>query len=113
VFFPGVYLKIPGRFYYRFGKPIPTKGMQAVMTDKQAAGELYLHVKSEVKAMIAYLLEKREEDKFRSILPRMHGWMHTSKDLDSNMEQTIYFSFVSQNSLSRPYIIFKFGYVMV
>uniref|UniRef100_A0A0D3ENR0 Serine aminopeptidase S33 domain-containing protein n=1 Tax=Oryza barthii TaxID=65489 RepID=A0A0D3ENR0_9ORYZ len=71
VFFPGVYLKIPGRFYYRFGKPIPTKGMQAVMTDKQAAGELYLHVKSEVKAMIAYLLEKREEDKFRSILPRI------------------------------------------
>uniref|UniRef100_A0A0D9Y8E3 Serine aminopeptidase S33 domain-containing protein n=1 Tax=Oryza glumipatula TaxID=40148 RepID=A0A0D9Y8E3_9ORYZ len=62
---------IPGRFYYRFGKPIPTKGMQAVMTDKQAAGELYLHVKSEVKAMIAYLLEKREEDKFRSILPRI------------------------------------------
>uniref|UniRef100_A0A0E0JIS3 Serine aminopeptidase S33 domain-containing protein n=1 Tax=Oryza punctata TaxID=4537 RepID=A0A0E0JIS3_ORYPU len=71
VFFPGVYLKIPGRFYYRFGKPIPTKGMQGVMTDKQAAGELYLHVKSEVKAMIAYLLEKREEDKFRSILPRI------------------------------------------
>ncbi|KAF0908345.1 hypothetical protein E2562_024757 [Oryza meyeriana var. granulata] len=82
VFFPGVYLKIPGRFYYRFGKPIPTKGMQDVMTDKQAASDLYLHVKSEVQAMIAYLLEKREEDKFRSILPRMlyqFSWGHDSE----------------------------------
>uniref|UniRef100_A0A0D9V0W3 Serine aminopeptidase S33 domain-containing protein n=1 Tax=Leersia perrieri TaxID=77586 RepID=A0A0D9V0W3_9ORYZ len=77
VFFPGVYLKIPGRFYYRFGKPIATRRRQEVITDKKAAGELYLHVKSEVQAMIAYLLEKREEDKFRSILPRMlyqFGW---------------------------------------
>ncbi|KAL5223365.1 hypothetical protein ABZP36_028078 [Zizania latifolia] len=71
VFFPGVYLKIPGRFYYRFGKPIPTRGRQEVMTDRQAASELYMHVKSEVERMITYLLEKREEDKFRSIAPRI------------------------------------------
>ncbi|KAL6884501.1 hypothetical protein ACP4OV_010437 [Aristida adscensionis] len=71
VFFPGVCLKMPGRFYYRFGKPIPTRGRQDVLTDKQAANDLYLHVKSEVEGIISYLLEKRVEDKFRSIVPRV------------------------------------------
>nr|CAB3477166.1 unnamed protein product [Digitaria exilis] len=71
VFFPGLYLKMPGRFYYQFGKPIPTKGRQDVLTDKQAAHDLYMHVKSEVERIISYLLEKRTEDKFRSLIPRM------------------------------------------
>jgi len=71
VFFPGLYLKMPGRFYYQFGKPIPTKGRQDVLTDKQAANDLYMHVKSEVERIISYLLEKRMEDKYRSLIPRM------------------------------------------
>ncbi|KAF8676419.1 hypothetical protein HU200_046965 [Digitaria exilis] len=71
VFFPGLYLKMPGRFYYQFGKPIPTKGRQDVLTDKQAAHDLYMHVKSEVERIISYLLEKRMEDKYRSLIPRM------------------------------------------
>ncbi|CAD6231370.1 unnamed protein product [Miscanthus lutarioriparius] len=37
VLFPGLYLKMPGRFYYQFGKPIPTR--QDVLTDKQVAHE--------------------------------------------------------------------------
>ncbi|GJN31899.1 hypothetical protein PR202_gb20354 [Eleusine coracana subsp. coracana] len=71
VIFPGMYLKMPGRFYYRFGKPIPTRGREDVLTDKQAANDLYLHVKSEVESMISYLLEKRVEDNYRSLIPRM------------------------------------------
>ncbi|WVZ52983.1 hypothetical protein U9M48_003978 [Paspalum notatum var. saurae] len=71
VFFPGLYLKMPGRFYYQFGKPIPTRGRQDILTDKQAANDLYMHVKSEVERLISYLLEKRVEDKYRSLIPRM------------------------------------------
>uniref|UniRef100_A0A8R7QXE3 Serine aminopeptidase S33 domain-containing protein n=1 Tax=Triticum urartu TaxID=4572 RepID=A0A8R7QXE3_TRIUA len=71
VIFPGAVPKIPGRFYYRFGKPIPTRGRQDVLTDRRAATELYFDVKSEVEEIIAYLLEKREEDRYRSILPRL------------------------------------------
>jgi hypothetical protein len=51
-------LKIPGRFYYRLGKPIPTKGRQDVLT----AAHLYI---------ILYLLERREEDKYRKLFPRL------------------------------------------
>lgn len=69
--FPGAVPKITGRFYYRFGKPIPTRGRQDVLTDRRAATELYFDVKSEVEGIIAYLLEKREEDRYRSILPRL------------------------------------------
>ncbi|KAJ1283781.1 hypothetical protein BS78_03G152900 [Paspalum vaginatum] len=71
VFFPGMYLKMPGRFYYQFGKPIPTRGRKDILTDKQAANDLYMHVKSEVERLISYLLEKRVEDKYRSLIPRM------------------------------------------
>jgi hypothetical protein len=71
VIFPGVFLKIPGRFYYRFGKPIPTKGRQDVLTNRKAAANLYTHVKSEVEGIISYLLEKREEDKYRKLFPRL------------------------------------------
>lgn len=62
---------MPGRFYYQFGKPIPTKDKQDILTDKQAANDLYMHVKSEVERIISNLLEKRVEDKYRSLIPRM------------------------------------------
>ncbi|KAG0452628.1 hypothetical protein HPP92_025292 [Vanilla planifolia] len=46
---PGLLPKIPGRFYYLFGKPIPTREL---CQDRKKAQEMYLHVKSEVKAAL-------------------------------------------------------------
>ncbi|CAO2831273.1 unnamed protein product [Amaranthus hypochondriacus] len=77
-YFPGLLPKVPGRFYYLFGKPIDTAGMKQELRDKEKAHELYLHVKSEVERHIAYLKEKREQDPYRSLAARtlyqaMHG----------------------------------------
>ncbi|PWZ14526.1 Acyltransferase-like protein [Zea mays] len=63
--------KVPGRFYFVFGKPIETRGREKELRDKEAAQRLYLQVKSEVEGCINYLKEKREEDPYRSILPRL------------------------------------------
>uniref|UniRef100_A0A453L9C6 Serine aminopeptidase S33 domain-containing protein n=1 Tax=Aegilops tauschii subsp. strangulata TaxID=200361 RepID=A0A453L9C6_AEGTS len=63
--------KMPGRFYFIFGEPIETKGREKELRDKEKAQHLYLHVKSEVESCIKYLKEKREEDPYRSILPRL------------------------------------------
>ncbi|XP_044382105.1 acyltransferase-like protein At3g26840, chloroplastic isoform X1 [Triticum aestivum] len=63
--------KMPGRFYFIFGGPIETKGREKELRDKEKAQHLYLHVKSEVESCIKYLKEKREEDPYRSILPRL------------------------------------------
>ncbi|XP_037435173.1 acyltransferase-like protein At1g54570, chloroplastic [Triticum dicoccoides] len=63
--------KVPGRFYFIFGKPIETRGREKELRDKEKAQHLYLHVKSEVESCIEYLKEKREEDPYRSILPRL------------------------------------------
>ena len=71
VIFPGAVPKIPGRFYYRFGKPIPMRERQDILTDRRAATDLYTHIKSEVQGIISYLLDKREEDRYRSSLPRL------------------------------------------
>lgn len=62
--------KIPGRFYYLFGKPIRTKGMEKMLKDKDAANQLYLQIKSEVEHNIDYLIKKREEDPFRNLIDR-------------------------------------------
>ncbi|KAK3130512.1 hypothetical protein QOZ80_6BG0494430 [Eleusine coracana subsp. coracana] len=63
--------KLPGRFYFIFGKPIQTRGREKELRDKEKAQTLYLHVKSEVEGCINYLKEKREEDPYRSILSRL------------------------------------------
>ncbi|XP_044377244.1 acyltransferase-like protein At1g54570, chloroplastic isoform X8 [Triticum aestivum] len=63
--------KVPGRFYFIFGKPIETRGREMELTEKENAQHMYLHVKSEVENCIKYLKEKREEDPYRSILPRL------------------------------------------
>ncbi|XP_043726048.1 acyltransferase-like protein At3g26840, chloroplastic isoform X2 [Telopea speciosissima] len=68
---PGILPKLPGRFYYLFGKPIETEGRKMELRDKEQAHEVYLKVKSEVENSIAYLKEKREKDPFRNILPRL------------------------------------------
>ncbi|PSS19093.1 Acyltransferase-like protein [Actinidia chinensis var. chinensis] len=69
-YFPGLLPKIPGRFYYMFGKPIQTKGRESMLKDKENAKELYLQIKSEVERNIAFLIRKREEDPYRSIINR-------------------------------------------
>lgn len=70
LFFPGILPKIPGRFYYLFGKPIETKGKKEMLKDKENANQLYLHIKSDIENSLAYLLEKRKEDPFRNIFDR-------------------------------------------
>ncbi|XP_019100093.1 PREDICTED: acyltransferase-like protein At3g26840, chloroplastic [Camelina sativa] len=79
IYLPGIIPKIPGRFYYYFGKPIETAGEEKELKDKEKAHELYLQVKSEVEQCVAYLKMKRESDPYRHLLPRMlyqatHGW---------------------------------------
>lgn len=61
---------MPGRFYYLFGEPISTSGKESVVTDKNAANDLYLEVRSDVERIIRYLLKKREEDVYRSVVAR-------------------------------------------
>ncbi|KAK4596216.1 hypothetical protein RGQ29_014313 [Quercus rubra] len=70
LFFPLMVPKIPGRFYYLFGKPIKTKGREDILKDKQVANQLYLQIKAEVERNMAFLIEKREEDPYRSIVDR-------------------------------------------
>jgi hypothetical protein len=41
------------------------------LRDRESVQHLYLRVKSEVESYIKYLKEKREEDPYRSILPRL------------------------------------------
>ncbi|KAI4350028.1 hypothetical protein L6164_010556 [Bauhinia variegata] len=70
--FPPVLLpKVPpGRYYYLFGKPIKTQGMESILKDKEKANQLYLQIKSEVERIVSYLIKKREEDPYRSLLDR-------------------------------------------
>ena len=65
LFIPMLMPKIPGRFYYLFGKPIKTKGREDILKDKQVANQLYLQIKSEVEHSMAFLLKKRQEDPYR------------------------------------------------
>ncbi|XP_038890110.1 acyltransferase-like protein At1g54570, chloroplastic isoform X2 [Benincasa hispida] len=69
--FPPLLLpKIPGRFYYLFGKPIVTKGREEILKDKNSANQLYNQVKSEVEHSLAYLIKKRKEDPYRNFVDR-------------------------------------------
>ncbi|KAJ6434309.1 hypothetical protein OIU84_017921 [Salix udensis] len=71
LYLPGILPKVPGRFYFLFGKPIETKGRaEEILNDRENANQLYLHTKSEVERCIAYLLKKREEDPYRNIVDR-------------------------------------------
>ncbi|PIN01708.1 Diacylglycerol O-acyltransferase [Handroanthus impetiginosus] len=63
--------KVPGRFYYIFGKPIETEGRKQELRSREKAHELYLEVKAEVEKSLAYLKEKRENDPYRNILARL------------------------------------------
>jgi hypothetical protein len=69
-YIPGLLPKVPGRFYFLLGKPIETKGKGEILEDRENANQLYLHIKSEVESCLAYLLKKREDDPYRSIIDR-------------------------------------------
>ncbi|XAR52043.1 Diacylglycerol O-acyltransferase [Bertholletia excelsa] len=76
---PIILPKVPGRFYYLFGKPIQTEGRKQELRNREEAHKLYLEVKSQVEDCMAYLRERRENDPYRNILPRlmyraMHGF---------------------------------------
>ncbi|KAF6161580.1 hypothetical protein GIB67_009459, partial [Kingdonia uniflora] len=68
---PGVLPKLPGRFYFLFGKPIETEGRKEELRDRGKAHELYLHTKQEVEKYIGYLKEKREKDPYRTLASRI------------------------------------------
>nr|ADN33905.1 esterase/lipase/thioesterase family protein [Cucumis melo subsp. melo] len=70
LFPPLLFPKIPGRFYYLFGKPIVTKGREEILKDKNNANQLYDQVKSEVEHILAYLIKKRKEDPYRNFIDR-------------------------------------------
>lgn len=81
LFIPGMLPKIPGRFYYLFGKPIKLKGREDLTKNREDANDLYLQVKSEVEQCIDYLMTKREEDPYRSIIDRtIYGALYSSAD---------------------------------
>ncbi|KAG6388235.1 hypothetical protein SASPL_153435 [Salvia splendens] len=46
---PGFYPKVPGRFYFLFGKPMETEGRGELMMDKARVKEVYLQLKGEVE----------------------------------------------------------------
>lgn len=68
--FPVLLPKIPGRFYFLFGKPIRTKGMDKMLKDRESANQMYLQIKSEVEHNLNYLIKKREEDPYRNFIDR-------------------------------------------
>ncbi|XP_073025974.1 phytyl ester synthase 1, chloroplastic-like isoform X2 [Primulina eburnea] len=69
---PALLPKIPaGRLYYLFGKPIQIKGRYELLKDRQKARELYFQIKSEVETNLSYLLKKRHEDPYRSMIDRI------------------------------------------
>ncbi|XP_062210624.1 phytyl ester synthase 1, chloroplastic-like isoform X2 [Phragmites australis] len=70
MYLPALVPKVPGRFYYLFGKPIEMKGMNNVVRDRKSANEVYLRIKSEVEDIMSYLKTKREDDPYRSIAQR-------------------------------------------
>ncbi|OAY85761.1 Acyltransferase-like protein, chloroplastic [Ananas comosus] len=70
IYIPGLLPKLPGRFYFLFGKPIETKGMD-ILKDRRNANLVYLNVKSEIESIISYLRRKREEDSYRSLTQRL------------------------------------------
>ncbi|KAK4712737.1 hypothetical protein R3W88_007250 [Solanum pinnatisectum] len=71
VHLPIILPKVPGRFYFYFGKPIETAGRKEELKSREKAHELYLEVKSEVERCIDYLKEKRENDSYRNIMARL------------------------------------------
>lgn len=62
--------KVPGRYYYLFGKPIITRGRRQELRNREKAAEMYIQVKREVERCLNYCKMKREDDPYRNIIPR-------------------------------------------
>ncbi|EPS71771.1 hypothetical protein M569_02985, partial [Genlisea aurea] len=72
LYMPVVAPRLPGRFYYYFGKPIETQGWRGEeLKRRENADELYLQVKGEVEKCLQFLKEKRENDPYRNIFARL------------------------------------------
>ncbi|KAJ0244685.1 Uncharacterized protein HA466_0192750 [Hirschfeldia incana] len=67
---PGVIPKCPGRYYYFFGKAIETG--EEELRDRERAKEVYAEVRKEVERCIEFVKQRREEDPYRPLLPRLH-----------------------------------------
>ncbi|KAL4565280.1 hypothetical protein LXL04_029368 [Taraxacum kok-saghyz] len=74
--------KLPGRLYAMFGKPIRTKGKEYMIHDKDYIQELYMQIKCDVEKNMTYLLKKREDDPYRSIVRRSVWTQMNNGDLD-------------------------------
>ncbi|KAI3768819.1 hypothetical protein L2E82_19654 [Cichorium intybus] len=71
LYFPILIPKVPGRYYYLFGKPIKTEGRrQELGRNREKAQQVYIEVKREVEKCIEYCKRKREYDPYRNIIPR-------------------------------------------
>ncbi|KAL8233922.1 hypothetical protein R6Q59_020022 [Mikania micrantha] len=68
---PVILPKIPGRYYYLFGKPIKTEGRSEELRSKERAHQVYLEVKGEVEKCLNYCKTKRENDPYRNIISRL------------------------------------------
>ncbi|KAI3500946.1 hypothetical protein L1887_36775 [Cichorium endivia] len=62
--------KVPGRYYYLFGRPIKTEGRKQELRNREKAHQVYIEVKREVEKCLAYCKRKRECDPYRNIIPR-------------------------------------------
>ncbi|KAL2505485.1 Esterase/lipase/thioesterase family protein [Abeliophyllum distichum] len=71
VHLPIILPKLPGRFYFYFGKVIETEERKQELKSREKADELYSEVKNEVERCIAYLKVKRENDPYRTIFARL------------------------------------------
>ncbi|KAL8210008.1 hypothetical protein R6Q57_006740 [Mikania cordata] len=79
--------KLPGRLYFKFGKPIRTKGKENMIDDDDYLQRLYMQIKSNVEKSIAYLLEKRDNDPYRGAFQRFVWRMkHGSLDQIASFE---------------------------
>ncbi|XP_076930219.1 phytyl ester synthase 1, chloroplastic-like [Bidens hawaiensis] len=63
--------KVPGRYYYLFGKPIKTEGLREELRNREKAHQVYVEVKGEVEKCLNYCKTKRENDPYRNIMSRL------------------------------------------
>ncbi|KAD6453628.1 hypothetical protein E3N88_08333 [Mikania micrantha] len=79
--------KLPGRLYFKFGRPIRTKGKENMIDDDDYLQRLYMQIKSDVEKSIAYLLKKRDNDPYRGAFQRFVWRMkHGSLDQIASFE---------------------------
>ncbi|KAI7745268.1 hypothetical protein M8C21_017330 [Ambrosia artemisiifolia] len=68
---PVILPKVPGRYYYLFGKAIKTEGRREELRDRERAHQVYVEVKGEVEKCLSYCKTKRENDAYRNIISRL------------------------------------------